>query len=102
MIQEFHSAYHYKIYILEAFFNQTTYNRWRKCNDDILATVKKALFLKLFFFNQKHDVEVDMTILWVPSLWHSVTPLWKILATPMIFSAFSDHGFIIIKRFLSI
>ena len=44
------------------FFNQTTYNRWRKCHDDTLAIV---------------------TIWWVPSLWHCVTPLWKILATPL-------------------
>ena len=44
-------------------FNQTTYNRWRKCHDDTSAIV---------------------TIWWVPSLWHSVTrPLWKILATPL-------------------
>ena len=50
--------------LLKAFFNQTTYNRWRKCHDDTLAIV---------------------TIWWVPSLWHSVTPppLWKILATPL-------------------
>ena len=39
--------------LLQAFFNQTTYNRWRKCHDDTLAIV---------------------TIWWVPSLWHSVTP----------------------------
>ena len=26
----------------------------------------------------KHDVEVDMTIWWIPSLWHSVTPPLKI------------------------
>ena len=25
--------------LLQAFFNQTTYNRWGKCNDDILAIV---------------------------------------------------------------
>ena len=48
--------------LLQASFNQTTYNRWRKCHDDTLAMV---------------------TIWWVPSLWHSVTPLWKILATPL-------------------
>ena len=42
--------------LLQAFFNHTTYNRWRKCHDDILAIV---------------------IIWWVPSLWHSVTPLWK-------------------------
>ena len=47
--------------LLQAFFNQTTYNRSQKCHDDTLAIV---------------------TIWWVPSLWHSVTPLWKILATP--------------------
>ena len=44
---------------LQAFFNQTTYNRWLKWHDNILAIV---------------------TIWWVPSLWHSVTPLWKLLA----------------------
>ena len=37
----------------QALFNQTTYNRWRKCHDDILAIV---------------------TIWWVLSLSHSVTP----------------------------
>ena len=25
--------------LLQAFFNQTTYKRWRKCHDDILAIV---------------------------------------------------------------
>ena len=51
-------------HLLQAFFNQTTYNRWRKCHDDTLAIV---------------------TIWWIPSLWQSVTPpLWKILATPLI------------------
>jgi len=25
--------------LLQAFFNQTTYNRWRKCHDNILAIV---------------------------------------------------------------
>ena len=35
------------------FLNQTTYNRWPKCHDDTLAI---------------------LTIWWVPSLWHSVTP----------------------------
>ena len=51
-------------HLLQAFFNQTTYNRWRKCHDDTLAMV---------------------TIWWIPSLWQSVTPpLWKILATPLI------------------
>ena len=33
--------------LLQAFFNQTTYNKWRKCHDDILAIVKKPCF-KLF------------------------------------------------------
>ena len=41
---------------LQAFFNQTTYNRWQKCHVDTLAIV---------------------TIWWVPSLWHSVTPSLK-------------------------
>jgi len=35
-------------------FNQTTYNRWRKCHDDILAIVKKPFFSN-FFFNQSID-----------------------------------------------
>ena len=50
--------------LLQAFFNQTTYNRWRKCHD---------------------DTQVIETICWVTSLWHSVTPplLWKILAMPL-------------------
>ena len=71
--------------LLLVFFNQTTHNRWRKCHDDILAIVKRPFF-KNFFLNQKHCVEDNMTIWWVPSLWHSVTPppLWKILATPTI------------------
>ena len=30
--------------LLQAFFNQTTYNRWRKCHDDNLAIVKKLFF----------------------------------------------------------
>ena len=34
------------------FFNQTTYNRWRKCHDDILAIVKRPFF-KTFFFQSK-------------------------------------------------
>ena len=29
---------------LSAFFNQTTYNRWRKRHDNIFAIVKKAFF----------------------------------------------------------
>ena len=29
--------------VLQAFFNKTTYDRWRKCHDDILAIVKKPL-----------------------------------------------------------
>ena len=37
--------------LLQAFFNQSTYNRWRKCHDDILAIVKKPYFWT-FFFNQ--------------------------------------------------
>ena len=39
--------------LLQPLFNQTTYNRLRKCHDDILTIV---------------------TIWCVPSLWHSVTP----------------------------
>ena len=45
--------------LLQAYFNQTTYNRWQKCHDDVLAKVKKPFFFKLFL-NQKHSVEVDM------------------------------------------
>ena len=40
--------------LLQAFFNQTTHNRWRKCHDDILAIVKKSFFLH-FFLNQSID-----------------------------------------------
>ena len=29
---------------LQAFFNQTTYNRWKKRLDDILAIVKRPFF----------------------------------------------------------
>ena len=53
-------------------FNLTTYNRWRKFHDNILAIVTKPFFLN-FFLNQKHGLEIDMTIWWVPPLWHSVT-----------------------------
>ena len=49
--------------LLHASFNQTTYNRWRKWHDNTLAIV---------------------TIWWVPSLWHSVTPPLKIQATPLV------------------
>ena len=31
--------------LLQAFFNQTTYNRWRKCHNNILAIAKKPFFL---------------------------------------------------------
>ena len=30
--------------LLEAFFSQTTYNRWRKCHADILPIFKKRFF----------------------------------------------------------
>jgi len=43
-------------------------------------------FSKLFLSKQPTTGgENDMTIWPVPSLWHSVTLLWKILATPLIF-----------------
>jgi len=35
------------------------------------------------FFLSKHGKNV-MTIWWVYSLWHSVTPIWKILAMPLL------------------
>ena len=118
--------------LLQAFFNQATYNWWRKCHDDILAIVKKPFFKNFFwikvlmrsstplplvihaaFYSKiflkmssenwsnleailsacpshyshclsekchiklKHGVEVDMTIWWIPSLRHSVTPRLK-------------------------
>ena len=47
---------------LASSFNQTNYNRWRKCHDDILAIV---------------------TIWQSGEYPHSVTPLSKILATPL-------------------
>ena len=36
------------------FASQTTYNRRRKCHDDILAIIEKP-FLKKFFLNQSID-----------------------------------------------
>ena len=52
-------------------FNQTTYNRWRKCHDDTLAIV---------------------TIWWVPSLWHSVTsPFEKSWLRPAFSSGVMRH-----------
>lgn len=42
--------------LLQGFFNQPTYNRWQKCHDDTLTIV---------------------TIWWIPSLWHGVTPPLK-------------------------
>ena len=59
--------------LLQAFFNKTTYNMWRKCHDDILAIV---------------------TIRWVPSLWHSVTPppFEKSWLRPWVLTRSLTHG----------
>ena len=70
--------------LLQAFLNQTTYNRWQKCHDNILAIQLKIPFFKNVFFYIKNTA-------W-RSTWQSGecphfdtvwAPLWKTLATPV-------------------